>query len=294
MSVTIEMLSEHAISKSVDPFSRCIYGKKAQFSVDTTKQAVFVEFPDNDRITEGYITHIAATLRILFLNSGQIIRFKACCNEVVNTRLKVLNHLSCAINPANYRGQYSLEQNLDAFLKHYKSAVKKYNYINNSIPWLLLLNQISIPLLQLRIEFTLIDMLGRLYTQSKRNSEIFSAFFAHHYNGSQQQIMNDFYTNQILSRCQWRDGPSALKGAFNSIANVIDSIMNNEQAFSTAQDRMSGVIYRLRCRYFHGNMTATYPVDTTRGDFISALEEFCYHMIMSTICELFNKIIRKE
>ena len=292
MPITINFTSQSPVINEIPSTERGIYQKTAIFSAEPESTNLNVHFPENLRITEGYIFQIASTLRILYMNTGQVIRFIESDNPIMNANLGVLNHLTCAFKPEDYVIRLAPMQDLTDFFSNYNSTISQYSYINNGIPWLLLLNQTKISLIQLRIEFTLIDMFGRLYTTSTRNNEIFKAFFDFHFQNGNDAMLQEFYDNEIVPRFNQNEvhAHPHLRGNFNSIQNVINAIMANGQQFPTMTQQLPGVVYRLRCRYFHGNMTATHPVDGANGGFIVALENLCYKMIVVTICKLFDSV----
>ncbi len=292
MPFEISINAEHPFLVQIDEVERPIYQKPARFSALQGSSVLKIRFPENENVTPGYMYQLAATIRILFLNTDQMLSFTGSDWPPLTEHLPAFNHLICAYDPGAYEGRGALYRDLNAFFRKYRSKETDYAYINNSVPWILLLNQSKVTLLRLRLEFTLIDMFGRLYPNGNGSWKVFRSFFLHHYEHGYRHELQRFLMNFIepLHTVERTVRNDPLTGAFNSLRNVINSVLNSRN-IRNENEKIARVVYLLRCRYFHGNMTATYLVDPSGHGFVEEMECVCHTLIMATEGELFDSFI---
>ena len=292
MPFTISINTDKPFSSQIDEVERAIYQKPARFFAEQGSSVLRIHFQENNDVTSGYMHQIAATIRILYLNADQMLKVIGSDWQPLNQHMTAFNHMVCAYDPASYSPRGPLGRDMSAFFRQYRSSDDNYAYINNSVPWVLLINQSRLTLLRLRLEFTLIDMLGRRYLNGNGSWRIFRGFFLHHSETDYQDALQTFFAQHIIPlRTSEQGRPNnALSGPFNSLRNVIDTVLS-DQRFPEEIEKVARVVYLLRCRYFHGNMTASYPVDPIGHGFIEEMERICHTLIMAAERELFDYFI---
>lgn len=274
--------------KQFSSFSREIYRKKVTFNhKNQTKIEIIFDKPIRN-LSLGYLSRITSTIRILSFIYDFIPNVTTIEPQQLIESITQINHYCCFYNTkTDQKVKKIFILDLNSFFKKYKSTHPKYQYINNSIPWLLLINQIPIILIRIRIEFTLIDMLGRcLNNGNKTMFQNFLEFVNACYDDFAEDINNFF--NISFKKLNTFKSTLIKKSitSFNSITNIIKVTIKGKNKKKEFKD----FLYEMRNSYFHGNMTALYNYDERSLKFFNELEKLLYKMVRQNIYNIINKI----
>jgi hypothetical protein len=244
---------------------------------------ISIEFDKEIEIKNKYIDQMAAFLRNYSILTGQV--HKLVDIDFDKKYFLPLQYQSLLFSSSN-ENLIKCNVDLNGFFGKYKSSSPAYKYINNSIPWLIILSETTIFVEKIRILFTLLEMYISKYLTEKEN--IHDRYIKFYDNitidgASLKNIVKEMLNiwNNISIKNK--------KNEFTGIARLVNGVMNTHKDKDNDKMLMGEFAYNLRNKNFHGNMS---PVISIASEENIILQIF-YDITIKGIYEYLIKIINE-
>ncbi len=248
--------------------------------IEVSGGKIRIQFEKDFNYNKAFFDQIAAFCRNYALLTGQIFELKQGSLDVEAYRR--LRTQSLLIKNVKDSPKVSIGTN--EFFEIYRSRKNNYKYINNSIPWLIIMHQEDFFIQKMRILFTVLEMLVMYKNEISQITRRYTTFF----NEISIAEENELKIIDSMTNLWKTDEVRTDKNKFIGVSRIIDSIVNSASKSINNRTMIGNLAFELRNRNFHGNMS---PVMSMTSGSLKLLEEL-YEITILGIYEKLKNIMR--
>lgn len=294
---TIQFNFERPFKTNLKIETKKIYNQKTIIEIiDNTITISFMEKNDNTSAKEielsyAYIDQICVCVRnLIFINCD----FNNFINSNISKEIdKIIMNQTLLYNLERF--DFANKINQETFFCNFKSTNKPdyYKYINNSIPWFILLSQERLLSEKYRILFTIIEMIiccEHIELRSNGQTENRYRSFINEIKLNNDKIkkIRELFSSLLCKpeSLDKKDGDLFVITKFSKIVNNV--FVEN----SNIKSQIYLVLYKYRCNMFHGSMNPIIKFSTQ--EYIVLLELFTIlkESLYKYMCNLIRNAIK--